>query len=238
MSDPWSEIMRDAAAGISGHYTIEREDGRVETLEVSDYRKPMEEWWEVERLAIKHVKGKVLDIGCGAGRVSLYLQNLGFDVIGIDLAAGAVDACKKLGLRKAYVMSASDLKFKYDKFDTVVLFGNNFGVAGDEKHIFTMLHQLYKFSTPDAIILAGSLDPLNTNDTEHLEYHEMNRARNRPPGLVRIRVKYKELVSEWSDLWLVTPKEMEHLAGKEGWQVEKIIQINNQAPYIAILTKS
>ena len=239
MTDAWSEIMRDAAAGIEGQYTIEREDGKVETLEVSDYLKPVEEWLEVECLAIKHAKGRVLDIGCGAGRVALYLQILGYDVVGIDLAPGAVDASRTLGLREAYVMSANDLKFKDDKFNTVVMFGNNFGVAGDEKEIITMLRQLYKFTTPDAIILAGSADPQNTDNPEHLKYHKLNRARNRPPGLVRMRVKYKGYESDWSDLWLTTPEEMKMLAEKGGWQMDKVYKTGkiNQLQYVGILSK-
>ena len=232
--------MREAAAGITGQNTNEREDGRVETLEVSDYMRPMEEWCEVERLAIKHVKGRVLDIGCGAGRVALYLQIIGYEVVGVDLAPGAIEASKTLGLREAYVMSASDLKFKDDKFDTVVMYGNNFGVAGNEKQIITMLRQLHKFTTPDATILAGSADPQNTDDPNHLKYHDMNRTRNRPPGLVRMRVKYKGYESDWSYLWLVTHEEMEMLAEKGGWQVDKIYQTGkiNQLEYVGILTKS
>ena len=230
--------MRDAAAGVTGQYTIERDDGYAETLEVSDYIKPLEEWSEPERIAIKHVKGRVLDIGCGVGRVALYLQVLGYDVVGIDLSPGAVEASRTLGLREAHVMSASELEFKDDKFETVIMFGNNFGVAGDEKQIVKMLKQLHKFTTPDAIILAGTLDPLNTDNPEHLEYHKLNRARNRPPGLIRLRVKYKDHVSDWSDLWQATPNEMEMLADKGGWQVEKLLQIGDQSTYVGILTKS
>lgn len=230
--------MRDAAAGVEGQYYIERDDGQVETLEVSGYMSPIEKWGEEERLAIKYVKGKVLDIGCGAGRVSLYLQVLGYDVVGIDLAPGAIEASRTLGLREAYVMSASKLEFKDVIFDTVVLFGHNFGVAGDEKRIVKMLKQLHKFTSPDAIILAGALDPLNTDNPKHLAYHEMNRARNRPPGLIRLRVKYKGLVSDWTDLRHPTPSEMEILAEKGGWQVEKLLQTGDTSSYVGILTKS
>ncbi|MFX1579503.1 MAG: class I SAM-dependent methyltransferase [Promethearchaeota archaeon] len=238
MTDAWSEIMKDAADGISGKYYIERDDGRVETLEVSDYIKPFSEWPEVEKIAIKYVNGKVLDIGCGAGRVALYLQILGHDAVGIDLAPGAIEASRRMGVGKAYVMSASDLKFNDEVFDTVVMFGNNFGVAGDETQTVKMLKHLHKFTSPDARILAGSLDPLGTNDSEHLEYHKMNREKNRPPGLVRIRVKYKDIVSDWSDLWLTTPDEMEMLAEKGGWQLDEILQIEGESLYVGILKKS
>ena len=238
MTDAWSEIMKDAADGISGKYYIEREDGRVETLEVSDYIKPFSDWPEVEKLAIKYVSGKVLDIGCGAGRVVLYLQILGHDVVGIDLAPGAIEASRKMGVSKAFEMSASDLKFNDEIFDTVVMFGNNFGIAGNETRTIKMLKQLHKFTSPDARILAGSLDPLDTNDPEHLEYHKMNREKSRPPGLARIRVRYKDIVSDWSDLWLTTPAEMEILADKGGWRLEEIVQIEGESHYVGILRKS
>ena len=238
MSDPWSEIMKDAADGITGEYYIERDDGRIETLQVSDYINPFDKWSEVERLAIRHVTGKVLDIGCGAGRVGLYLQIIGHEVVGIDLAEGAIEASRRMGLSSAYVMSASDLKFEDDVFDTVILFGNNFGVAGDEEQIVKMLHQLHKFTAPDAKILASTINVLLTEDPEHLKYHQMNREKGRPPGLIRLRVKYKDMVGEWGDLWQATPDEMKMLAEKGGWQLHEILQIEDQSQYVGILTKS
>jgi len=239
MSDAWSEIMKDAVNGIVGEYTIERDDGRVETLQVSDYNKSFSEWDELERQAIKHAKGRVLDIGCGAGRVALHLQTLGHEVVGIDLAPGAIAACKAMGLGEAYVMSATSLQFKNNTFDTIIMFGNNFGIAGDEKQTISMLRTLYKITTPDAIILAGSVDALNTNNEDHLKYHGINRAKNKPPGLVRIRVKYKEYVTDWFDLWLVTLSELDRITKKSGWQIDKIYQTGkvNQPAYVGILTK-
>jgi len=41
-------------------------------------------WFEREKKAIKLVKGEVLDIGCAAGRHSLYLQNKGHKVMAVD----------------------------------------------------------------------------------------------------------------------------------------------------------
>ncbi len=235
MSDAWSEIMKDAAAGVSGEYYIERDDGRVETLQLSDYLSPFTEWSESERLAMKHVKGRVLDIGCGAGRVALHLQSLGFSVIGTDLALGAVDACKKRGLIEAYVMSAEDLKFPDAEFDTVILLGNNFGLLGDEEKIIEMLQTLHRITTSEGIIIAGSADVVVTDDIEHLKYHEMNVSKGKPKGLVRMRVKYKGFIDEWVELRLAMPNEMESMAYRAGWKMTKKYQTGT--PYVGVLTK-
>jgi SAM-dependent methyltransferase len=236
MTDAWSEIMKDAAAGIAGEYFIEREDGKVETLQVLEYVKPFAEWSEVERLAMKHIKGKVLDIGCGLGRVALHLQNLGFQVVGIDLAKGAIEACKKLGLREAYIMSAENLDFPDAEFNTVLLFGNNFGILGSEEKTIEMLQNLHRITSEEGIILAGAVDVEQTDDPEHLNYHDLNLSRGRPKGLVRLRVKYKGNIDEWIDLYHALPGEMDSMAIKAGWKLKKKYQTGSA--YVGVLTKS
>lgn len=236
MTDAWSEIMKDAADAVFGEYFIEREDGRLETLMVSDYRAPFSEWSEVERLAIKHVKGRILDIGCRAGRVALHLQNLGFSVVCVDLAPDAIKGCKKLGVKEAYVMSADNLEFPDLEFDTVILFGNNFGILGDEQKIIDMLKTLYRVTKPDGVILAGSSDVKLTDDQEHLNYHEMNLSKGRPKGLVRLRVKYKDITDDWTELRLAMPDEMEFMAKEAGWKMKTIYQ--KGMLYVGVLTKS
>jgi SAM-dependent methyltransferase len=237
MIDPWSEIMKDAASGIAGEYYVERNDGRIDSLQVLDYITPLLEWDEPERLGIQHAKGKVLDIGCGAGRVSLYLQNLGHKVAGIDAAPGAIEACKMRGLKEAYTMSAGDLDFPESTFDTIILYGNNFGILGEERRIIDMLQRLKKITSLDGIIIAGSADVEKTDDKSHLGYHKWNLARGRPKGQIRLRVKYKELVDDWTELRLASPQEMRSLAERAGWQVSRIYQGEVPA-YVGILRKS
>lgn len=80
----------------------ERNDGYIsaspnEPKNFSEY----EDWLPYEKRAIEFAKGRVLDIGCGAGRHSLYLQKRGFDVLGIDSSPLAIKVCKLRGLKKA-----------------------------------------------------------------------------------------------------------------------------------------
>lgn len=45
--------MKDAAKGIINEYNIERDDGQLDSLQVSDYVVPILEWDESERLGIQ-----------------------------------------------------------------------------------------------------------------------------------------------------------------------------------------
>jgi len=77
------------------------------------------------------VKGRVLDVGCGAGRVGIYLQRYrNLDVTGIDISPLAVRVSRLRGLRKVRLLALEDIDFPRGSFDSVVMFGNNFGLFG------------------------------------------------------------------------------------------------------------
>lgn len=113
---------------------VERDDGYINASEYTKiYFSDYEDWPLHEKKAMEFVKGRVLDIGCGAGRHSLYLQKKGFIVLGIDASPLAIKVCKLRGLKKAKVMRIEDIKFKPDSFETIIMMGNNFGLFGSLK---------------------------------------------------------------------------------------------------------
>ena len=161
---------------------IEREDGLISLGQVggglyfSEYRN----WSKIEKAAMKYVKGRVLDIGCGAGRHSLYLQGKGFDVTGIDNSPLAIKVCRARGLKKAKLMSIRDIgEFKPESFDSVIMMGNNFGLFGSYKLARALLKKLHRITSPDALIIAATRDPYTTNDPDHLGYHRRKKKRGR-----------------------------------------------------------
>jgi 2-polyprenyl-3-methyl-5-hydroxy-6-metoxy-1,4-benzoquinol methylase len=69
---------------------------------------------------------RVLDVGCGAGRESLALAKMGYEVWGIDLVPEMIERARENALREGVrvnfeVMDASSLGFPQESFDYCVM---------------------------------------------------------------------------------------------------------------------
>lgn len=89
---------------------------------------------KLEQKALQMAKGKVLDVGCGAGSHALYLQEKGFDITAIDISVNAIKACEIRGLKNCKVSDFLDFDtdiHQYDnKYDTILLLMNGTGIFG------------------------------------------------------------------------------------------------------------
>jgi 2-polyprenyl-3-methyl-5-hydroxy-6-metoxy-1,4-benzoquinol methylase len=219
---------------------IERDDNFIDTgSEAGLYFFEYEQWPPVEQKAIKQVKGRVLDIGCGAGRHSLYLQQKGFEVTAIDNSPGAIEVCKLRGLKSAMVKPIAEIdEFEPNSFDTILMMGNNFGLFGDAENAKLFLKKLDRITSSDAQIIAGTRNPYKTDIPEHLEYHESNRQRGRMPGQIKMRVRYRKTVGEWFDYLFVSPEEMKEIVAGTNWQIEELMMESGEANYFAVISKS
>jgi len=200
---------------------IERDDGYVDEEDLSTYFAEYESFPNAEKKALKHAKGRVLDIGVGAGRVALHLQSMGHEVVGIDVSDTVLEVSKLRGVRRLVRMSACDLQFPNDSFDTAIAFCNNFGLCGSMEGVQGMLERLHGIVRKDGLFLASSIQPTRTKRKAHLRYHKMNLHRGRPPGQVTLRQLYRGRKGEWWDLLMVTHAEMRQLCEKTGWRIEK-----------------
>ncbi|MBY8998621.1 MAG: class I SAM-dependent methyltransferase [Candidatus Thorarchaeota archaeon] len=224
MPDIFGKTMRDALEGKDADYILERDDGFIRNTTGRDYIKPFEEWIEGEREAILNIEGPILDVGCGAGRVGDYVKSHGLEYYGVDLSPLAVEMCHKRGHENVFVMSADDIELGRSDFKTVVLFGNNFGLMGTPEGVVKMLKGFHRVTADNAIVLAGSRDPEDTDDEAHLAYHAKNRAEGKPPGQVKLRNRYLNEVDDWWYLLLCGKKLMAELAEEAGWYLEKTIE--------------
>ncbi|WP_026706123.1 class I SAM-dependent methyltransferase [Flavobacterium soli] len=118
-----------------------------------------EEMPSIEQKALELSKGKVLDIGCGAGSHSLYLQNKkNLDVTSIDISANAIECCQLRGLKNAVAMDVLDLDSATNKFDTILLLMNGTGIFGTLNKTPLFLQKLKSLLNPGGQILIDSSD--------------------------------------------------------------------------------
>lgn len=110
----------------------------------------------LEQKALQLAKGKILDIGCGAGNHALYLQKKGMDITGLDTSVGAIEVCKKRGVKNS--IHASILNHTHAKYDTLLLLMNGIGLAGKLADLSSFLQHLKSLLSPNGQILLDSSD--------------------------------------------------------------------------------
>jgi SAM-dependent methyltransferase len=112
---------------------------------------------KIEQTALQLCKGKILDVGCGAGSHSLYLQNeLQLEVTAIDISAQAIKACELRGLKN--IKTQDVLTIENQKFDTILLLMNGTGIFGTLKDTSKYLQKLKSLLNPNGQILIDSSD--------------------------------------------------------------------------------
>ena len=123
------------------------------------------------------------------------------------------------------------------RFDTVVMFGNNFGLFGGARRAPWLLRRFRAITNPGARILATSVNPHRTDDPAHLGYHERNRRRGRMAGALRIRIRYRDLATPWFDYLIVSPDEMAELVRDTGWELRDVID-EGERLYVGVLERA
>lgn len=110
---------------------------------------------KLEQEALKLAKGHVLDVGCGSGCHSLYLQNNGLEVVSIDISEGAVEVAQKQGLKNVHQIDFHEVT---GTFDTVLMLMNGAGILKSVKHAPECLSKLKSLLKPNGQALVDSSD--------------------------------------------------------------------------------
>jgi len=84
--------------------------------------------------------GKVLDLACGKGRHSIYLNQLGFDVLGVDIATNSIEEAS-INANEKLRFRVHDMREPLDeKFDAVFNLFTSFGYfENDIDHLKTLV---------------------------------------------------------------------------------------------------
>jgi SAM-dependent methyltransferase len=214
---------------------VERDDGLVNGVLAAPYLAEPDQWPGHDHRALDRVRGRVLDIGVGGGRVALALQERGVPVTGLDISPGAVEVCRARGVREVVHASVDQHATAGSRYDTFLLLGNNLGLLEGRERAPEFLAALARMAGPGAQVIAQGTDPYGTTDPIQVAYHEHNRRRGRLGGQLRLRLRYRELATDWFDYLVCSPTELADLVAGTGWRLADLD--NTDAPYyLATLT--
>jgi len=134
----------------------ETDISEAEEMDVSYWFRSYKDMPELEKIALNKSKGKILDVGCGAGSHALYLQERGLEVTAIDISSKAIEACQLRGIKNTKVSNILDVKD--ERYDTILLLMNGTGIFGRLIQITAYLEHLKSLLTPNGQILIDSSD--------------------------------------------------------------------------------
>ncbi|UZO79382.1 class I SAM-dependent methyltransferase [Aquimarina sp. ERC-38] len=192
-----------------------------------------EEMPEIEKKALDLCKGRVLDVGCGAGSHSLYLQNYtGCEVTANDMSKVAIKVARKRGVINTIQQNFYDCST--GEFDTLLFLMNGAGIIGKLEHIDTFFLQVKKLLAPQGQLL------LDSSDVSYLFQEEDGSfwidAFQNYYGELKYQIAYKNLKSDWFDWLYIDFKTLQNAAITNGFYCE-YVQEGTHCDYLARLTR-
>lgn len=188
---------------------------------------------KLEKKALQLCRGRVLDVGCGAGSHSLYLQEeKKLNVTAIDTSSGAIKICHQRGIRDTRNIAFEELS--EEKFDTILLLMNGTGIVGKIKFLDSFFTQLKNLLSKDGQVLIDSSDLIYLFDVDEDGGVWVDSSRGYY-GELTYSLSYKKETSEKFD-WLYLDFESLSLAAtKNNFSCEKILE-GEHYDYLARLT--
>lgn len=154
----------------------------------------------LEQKALSMAKGRVLDIGAGAGCHALVLQERGLEVKAIDISLLSCEVMKERGVKDAECVNLFDPQLQ-GKYDTLLLLMNGTGIAGKLNRLSMLLNRLKELLAEGGQILIDSSDLKYIYENED---GSMDIDLNAPYyGEVDYQMQYKNVKGEPFD-WLYT----------------------------------
>ncbi|MCA9502954.1 MAG: class I SAM-dependent methyltransferase [Spirochaetaceae bacterium] len=134
-----------------------RADGVLFEIETEEYFTLEGTLAELDRAALERCRGRVLDVGAGAGRHALALQG-GLEVVAIDVSPLCTALCRERGVRDARTLDVMRLEAdaSLGRFDTILFGMQTIGVAGGTLALERLLGRLRHRLEPGGGILADS----------------------------------------------------------------------------------
>ena len=190
-----------------------------EEMPVRIYFRPMEEMPELEWAALQQCRGKILDIGAGAGSHALALLQLGQEVTALEISPLASEVIKARGVKKVLCEDVFKLTAR-KKYDTLLLMMNGIGLAGTLSGLHDFLRKARTLVRPGGSLIFDSSD---------IAY--LYGGKPPPPpgyyGELRYRYEYRRQLSDPFNWLFIDRKTLGGITAAEGWRMELLYEDGN-----------
>jgi len=197
---------------------------------LSYFFRDFEKMPSIEKKALELARGKILDVGCGTGSHSLYLQNLcNHNVTSLDVSEGAIYVAEKRGVKKTKHISIWD--FEETGFDTILLLMNGMGIGKTIAELPKLLKHLKKLIAAEGKILVDSSDLIYLFEKEDIALWKEDKTYY---GEVDFGIRFQGKSEEFPWLY-IDPKTLEEVSKSCGFQF-KIIEQGENFDFLAQLS--
>ena len=185
----------------------------------------------LERAALQLARGRVLDVGAGAGCHSLALQQMGKESVAIDISALSVQVMKERGV-DARQVDFYDPAFN-EKFDSILMLMNGTGIMGNLDNAKSFFQALKRLLNP------GGKVYLDSSDLRYLYEEEdgslMIDLADDYYGQLDYQMQYKDVEGEPFDWLYLDFNTLAYYAEENGFKAE-ILAEGEHYDYLAGLT--
>lgn len=197
-----------------------------EAMPVEVYFRDETNMTKLELMALQLCKGKILDIGAGAGSHVLWLQQNKADVTALEISPLACEVMVKRGV--ATIINQDIFTYSAERYDTLLLLMNGIGLTANLSGLQHFLEHIKQLLQPGGQLLFDS------SDVSYLYDGSVGLSSNYF-GVIDYQYQYKKLKTDWFTWLYVDQATLQHIAYDAGFKTEFLMEDEN-AQYLVKLT--
>jgi SAM-dependent methyltransferase len=200
----------------TGKLWVHNKYGPKEEMPVDVYFRDMDSMPELEWAALHQCRGRILDIGAGAGSHALALQEMKLDISALDISPLSAAVMQARGVRNVINEDFFHLNTE-TVYDTLLLLMNGVGLSGTLSGLRLFLAKARTLLRPGGQLIFDSSDIAYLYDGKPPKSPEYY-------GEILYQYEYRRRRSDWFKWLFIDRKTLTNIATEEGWQIELIFE--------------